>query len=60
MDTTTNTSVTGAALGASTGCVIAWIAETAMKMDIPSPVEGAIVVIATALVALVYPASPRS
>ena len=38
------------------GCVAAWIAETALTIDIPGPIEGAIVVIATALVALIYPA----
>ncbi len=60
MDTTTNTSITGAMLGSALGCVVAWIAETAMAMDIPSPVEAAIVIICTALVSLVYPANPRA
>ena len=59
MNTSTTTSITGAMLGSALGCVVAWTAETAMKMDIPSPVEGAIVVICTALVALFYPANPR-
>ncbi len=57
MNTSTNTSILGASLGAAVGCVVAWIAETALAMDIPATVEGALVVIATALVALVYPAN---
>ncbi len=58
MNTSQNTSVMGATLGAALGCVVAWIAETALTMDIPATVEGALVVIFTALVALVYPANP--
>ncbi len=60
MQTSTTTSVTGAALGAAVGCVAVWILEAALTMDVPSTVEGALVVVATALVALIYPANPRS
>lgn len=58
MNTSQQTTVTGAALGAAVGCVVVWIAETALTMDVPSTVEGALVVICTALVALIYPANP--
>lgn len=60
MQTSTTTSVTGAALGAAVGCVAVWILETALTMDVPMAVEAAAVIICTALVALVYPAEPRS
>jgi len=58
MNTTPNTSITGAMLGSAVGCVAVWIAETAITIDVPAPVEAAIVIICTALVALVYPARP--
>jgi hypothetical protein len=57
MNTSTTTTITGAALGAAVGCVLVYLGELLAKVDIPGPVEGAGVIIATALVALVYPAS---
>lgn len=58
MNTSTQTTVTGAALGAAVGCILVWLLETyAGSGDIPSTVEGAVVVVCTALIALVYPPS---
>jgi hypothetical protein len=45
-------------LGSAVGCVVVYLAELLARVDIPGPVELAIVVIATALITLVYPA-PR-
>lgn len=59
MPTSQETTVVGAALGAATGTIVVYLAEVLAKVDIPAGVEGAIVVVATALVALVYPANPR-
>ncbi len=59
MNTSSITTVTGAALGSAVGCILVYLGELLAHVDIPGPVEGAVVVVATALVALVYPAPPR-
>ena len=56
MNTSPITSVTGAALGSAVGCIVVYLGELLGHVEIPGPVEGAIVVVCTALVALVYPA----
>ncbi len=60
MNTSQNTTVVGAALGAAVGTIVVYLAELLATVDVPSAVEGAIVVVCTALVALVYPANPRT
>ena len=59
MQTSGNTTVVGAALGAAVGSIVVYLAELLGKVDLPGPIEGSVVVVCTALVALVYPESPR-
>lgn len=58
MKTSQETTVVGAALGAAAGTIVVYLAEVLATTDIPSAVEGAIIVVCTALVALIYPANP--
>ncbi len=58
MQPSTNTTVTGAMMGAATGGIVVYLAELFGKVDIPSPVEGMVLVLCTGLVALLYPANP--
>lgn len=53
-----NTSSEGAAAGAAIGLILAWVAEVALSMDVPVVIEGAIVVVATYILARLLP--PRS
>jgi len=50
-----NTSATGAAVGAALGAIVVYFAELATKTDIPTSLEGAIVVVAVYLVARFLP-----
>jgi hypothetical protein len=52
-----NTSVVGAGLGAAVGTIVVYLAEVLATTDIPTAVEGAIVVVATSLVAYAVPPS---
>lgn len=58
MHASQNTTVVGASLGAATGGIAVYLIEILSRTDIPSPIEGMIIVVATALVALLYPANP--
>ncbi len=58
MDNGPNTSAEGAAVGAALGALLAWVAEVALAMDVPVVIEGAIVVVATYILARFIP--PRS
>lgn len=58
MNTSQNTTVVGASLGAATGGIVVYLIEVLSKTDVPTAIEGMIVVVATALVALLYPANP--
>ncbi len=58
MNVSSTTTVTGAVLGSAVGCVIVYLGELFGHVDIPGPIEGFVVVIATALIALVYPPTP--
>jgi hypothetical protein len=55
MHPTNNTSVTGAALGAALGCIVVYVVELLATLDVPSGVEGAVVVVCTAIVASIFP-----
>lgn len=55
MQPSNQTTVTGAALGAAIGAILVWLIEVLSHVDIPSAVEGSILVVVTALVSLVYP-----
>lgn len=50
-----NTSVLGAGFGAALGTILVYLAETLSRTDIPSAVEGSIVVVVTGLVAYLIP-----
>ena len=58
MQTSQNTTVTGATLGGAVGLVVAWLLETYTAQPIPDFIQGAIALICIALVSLLYPADP--
>ncbi len=55
MNVGTNTTVLGAGFGAALGAIIVYVIELAAGVDIPSPIEGAIVVVVTGILAYVVP-----
>jgi hypothetical protein len=58
MNVNTNTSITGAMMGAAVGGLAVYLGELFGHVDIPSAVEGMLLVICTGLVSLVWPANP--
>lgn len=60
MQPSQQTTVSGAALGAALGVIVVWLVEVLGRTDVPAAVEGALVVVVTALIALVYPPENRA
>ncbi len=58
LELSNSTSAEGAAIGAAIGAILVYVAELATATDIPSALEGSILVVATYLVARLLP--PRS
>ena len=55
MDTSQNTSAEGAAVGAAVGAISVWLIETLGSVDVPTLIEGSILIVATYLVARLLP-----
>lgn len=56
MQVSTQTTITGAALGAAIGSIIIYLIGLLAHVDVPPAIQGSVIVVVTALVALVYPA----